>query len=260
MRNYKKEINLKAIPRGRAKDGADFVVNEFSGYWQAEVERARKANRAPNLARAIFAQYGPFLIFLGAFCFLAHYAMVTQALYLDEVIQNYNDLNAGDKSAKREIIRVCAIIIVLSVVAINSKNVFYYWTALVTIRVKICLSEMIYRKSLRLSRSGLDRTSTGQIVNFLSVDMTRLEFFFAVLPYPFVSLALVTYAVASLWKNLAHFTFYGLAFLVFVIPVQSWIGRIFSGMRLKASAFTDERIALLNELINAVRIIKLYCW
>lgn len=224
------------------------------------MERARKANRQPNLAYAIFRQYGPFLVFLGAFCFLAHYAMIAQALYLDDVIQNYNNLNDGDKSAKHEIIRVCGIIVVLSVIATNAKNVFYYFTGLVTIRLKVCLSQMIYRKSLRLSRSGFDKTSTGQIVNFLSVDMTRVEYFLAVLPYPIVSFVLMTYAVVSLWKTLSHYTLYGLLFLVFVIPVQGYIGKIFSSMRLKAAAYTDERIRLVNEFISAIKIIKLYCW
>ena len=224
------------------------------------MERAHKNRRRPNLAYAIFRQYGPFLVFLGAFCFLAHYAIIIQALYLEDVIQNYNDLNDGDKSAKQEIMKICGMIVFLSAVATNAKNVFYYWTGLVTLRVKICLSEMIYRKSLRLSQSGFGRTSTGQIVNFLSVDMPRVEFFFSVLPYPVVSFALLTYAIISLWKTLAHFTFYGLLFLVFVIPLQTWIGRIFSAMRLKAAGYTDERIALVNEFINAIKIIKLYCW
>lgn len=66
--------------------------------------------------------------------------------------------------------------------------------------------------------------------------------------------------IARLWRTLGHFTFYGLLFLVIVIPIQSYIGRMFSKMRLKAAEYTDERIRLVDEFLNAIKIIKLYCW
>ena len=115
-------------------------------------------------------------------------------------------------------------------------------------------------QALRLNRSGFAKTSTGQIINHITVDMNRIDVFWKMLPYPVVSFALMAYVVTSLWKTLAHFTFYGLAFLLVVIPIQSYIGKIFSSMRLKAAANTDERLRLVNEFLNAINIIKLYCW
>ena len=35
---------------------------------------------------------------------------------------------------------------------------------------------------------------------------------------------------------------------------------MFSKMRLKAAEYTDERIRLVDEFLNAIKIIKLYCW
>ena len=260
FRHYKKEIKLKDLPRGRAKDGADYVYNEFLKYWQAEVKRATKKGREPNLLYPIFKQYAFSLAFLTICCFLAQFATVSQALYLADIIRNFNDLNAGKADAQQEIIKICLIIVALSVVNQNFKNFYNYLSLLVSLRVRVCLSEMIYRKALRLSRNGLAQTSTGQIINFLSADLNKLDMFFNMFPYPLVGGALLVYIVASLWKTISYFTFFGLCFLLIVVPIQTVIGKIFSSMRSKATVYTDERIHLVNEFINAIKIIKLYCW
>ena len=189
-----------------------------------------------------------------------HFFGVSQSLYLADVIQAFNDLNDGKENARWAITKICIIIVILATLSKNFKNVFNYLTVLTSLRVQVCLSDMIYRKALRLNRNGFSQTSTGQIINHLTVDMNRIDLFWRRLPYPVASFALLAYVVARLWKTLGHFVFYGLLFLVVVVPIQSYIGRVFSRMRLKAAAFTDERLRLVNEFLNAINIIKLYCW
>ena len=142
----------------------------------------------------------------------------------------------------------------------NCSNVFYYHSNLMALRVRVCLSELIYRKSLRLSKSAIGQTSTGQIVNFLSADMNRIDNFFVMLPFPFVGVALLGYAIFKLWKYLSYYTFFGVVFLIVILPIQSLIGGLFSKMRLKAAEFTDERLRLIDEFMNAIKIIKFYTW
>lgn len=260
FRNYKKEIKLKDLPKGRRSDDANRVYNEFMKYWQPEVERAAKKGRDPNLLYPIFRQYAFSMIVLTVCCFLAQFATLSQALYLADLIRDFNDLNAGKSEAKQEIIKICLILVALSVIYQNFKNIYNYHSFLVALRLRVCLSEMIYRKALRLSRNGFAKTSAGQIINFLSADLNRLDFFFNMLPYPPVSLALLVYLVIRLWKSLSYFTLYGLVFLLLVVPIQTVVGKIFSSLLSKAAAYADERIRLINEFINSIKIIKLYCW
>ena len=42
---------------------------EFLGYWQAEVQRAEKGNRKPNLIYPIFRRYGLRMLFMAFCCF-----------------------------------------------------------------------------------------------------------------------------------------------------------------------------------------------
>lgn len=208
------------------------------------------------------------------------------------MINNFNALNSdllpeARWQAKKNIILVCVSILAFSIIYCLTSNVFNFFSQMISLRVRVCLSEFIYRKSLKLSQAAFAKTSTGQIVNLLSTDMTRIDWysslfilqfsksfiykishdldflrhrFFTMVPFPFVGFSLFSYAIFRLWKYLGHYTLYGVLFLAFVLPVQSAIGGLYSKMRMKAAEYTDERIRLVDEFLNAIKIIKVYCW
>ena len=63
-----------------------------------------------------------------------------------DIIQNFNDLNEGKEGARWEIAKVCITIVVLAFLCKNVKNLFNYLTLMTSLRVRVCLSEIIYRK------------------------------------------------------------------------------------------------------------------
>lgn len=191
--------------------------------------------------------------------------MIYQALFLEDLIGNFNALNAtlmpeAKWQARKNLIWACAGILLCSICYSVTSNIFNFFSCMISLRVRVCLSEFIYRKSLRLSQAAFAKTSTGQIVNLLSTDMTRIDWFFTMVPFPLVGFALFGYAIFKLWHFLGHYTLYGVLFLSVVLPVQSLIGGIYSKMRMKAAEYTDERIRLVDEFLNAIKIIKVYCW
>ena len=186
--------------------------------------------------------------------------MLQQAFSLGDLIKDFNELNEGRKGAKQKINFVCLNILILTFIIANASNSFRFWLALISLRVQVSLSQLIYRKSLKLSKSSLHKTSVGQIANLLSVDMTRINGVFFYLPMPFIGFILIFYAIFKLWPYLHHYTLYGVLFLFLVLPIQSVVGRLYAKISFEASKFTDERMRLVDEFINAIKIIKIYCW
>ena len=103
-------------------------------------------------------------------------------------------------------------------------------------------------------------TSVGQIANLLSVDMARIDWFFFILLFPFPSFILLGYTIFKLWKYLHHYTLYGVLFLFAILVFQTAIGVAMGKINEKRAKHTDERIRLVDEFINAIKIIKIYCW
>jgi len=52
----------------------------------------------------------------------------------------------------------------------------------------------------------------------------------------------------------------GMAFMLLVIPMQNYIAQQIGIIRRKMIHFTDERVKLINEMLQSIRIIKLYAW
>ena len=227
--------------------------------------------------------HGPFLVFLSFFGFLGQFAVLYQAICMRELIretnhltQLKNDLKTGNATAiekqinkdidlelasTRNLIYLrCLIMVLLQWLYANSVNIYNYHTVLIGYRLKISISSMIYRKTLKLSKSAFASTSIGQIQTLLSGDMNRLETIFYLVAYPFIGIILSVVTIYVLWPYLGWFTLVGMLVLALIIPVQSYIGKVFSYMRTKAAYCCDERMKQMNEFIPAIRVIKMYCW
>ena len=48
--------------------------------------------------------------------------------------------------------------------------------------------------------------------------------------------------------------------VVAFVPLQSWIGKQFSKLRSETAIKTDERIRIMNEIIQGIKVIKMYAW
>src|SRR5699024_7700851 len=67
-------------------------------------------------------------------------------------------------------------------------------------------------------------------------------------------------SVYFVYKYIGVASFAGIAFLIGVIPYQSFMGRCFSTVRFKIAGLTDNRLSYLNEVISAIHVVKMYCW
>lgn len=66
--------------------------------------------------------------------------------------------------------------------------------------------------------------------------------------------------VVILLVQLKQSALVGIAFLIVLSPVQTWIMKFLFGMRKKSMVFTDKRARLLQELLSGMKVVKLMAW
>ncbi len=45
-----------------------------------------------------------------------------------------------------------------------------------------------------------------------------------------------------------------------LVPFNIYFGKYIGSMKLAALVFSDERVKFLTEILNGIRVIKMYCW
>ncbi|KAB0798601.1 hypothetical protein PPYR_09594 [Photinus pyralis] len=130
----------------------------------------------------------------------------------------------------------------------------------ICMKMRVSCCSLIYRKSLRLSRNSLAHTSVGQIVNLLSNDVSKFDENFLLCPYIIIGPLQSALATYLLYRIIGYAAFAGVTFMVIFVPIQMYLSKWVSVYRLRSAQRTDERVRLMNEILNGIQLIKMYTW
>ncbi|KYN44462.1 hypothetical protein ALC56_01160 [Trachymyrmex septentrionalis] len=129
-------------------------------------------------------------------------------------------------------------------------------------KVRVACCSLIYRKTLKLTKTALGETTIGQAVNLLSNDVNRFDISIIFLHYLWLGpleTIIMTYVMYDV-IDVGVSSVIGVAFLLMFIPLQGWLGKKSSELRLKTAIRTDARVRLTNEIISGIQAIKMYTW
>jgi ATP-binding cassette subfamily C (CFTR/MRP) protein 4 len=128
------------------------------------------------------------------------------------------------------------------------------------IRIKTSCIGLCYRKSLKLRTGILNTKLNGKIVNLITNDAQHIEEMVFFLPYFIISPLQTIFVIHILIQNVDKSFLSGLFILLSLIPIQIISGKLFSNFKNKAVKETDSRISLISEIVESIKIIKMYGW
>ena len=127
-------------------------------------------------------------------------------------------------------------------------------------KVRVATCSLIYRKSLKLSSTALGNTSVGKVVNLLSNDVSRFDIVSVFIHSMWLAPLLTIIVGILLYNEVGVPGVIGMVVIAIVTPIQSYTGKLSSVFRLQTALRTDERVRLMDEIINGIQVIKLYAW
>lgn len=152
------------------------------------------------------------------------------------------------------------IMFVVSVLTALLNGQFLHKSFLVGIRIKTVLITKIYRKSLIISSAAKQNATIGEIVNLMAVDAQR---FFETIQYLHLLWAgplVIILAIYFLWQILGVAVLAGLAAMLFLLPFNAFVVSKLRSFQMVQMKIKDDRVKKMNELLNGIRVIKLYAW
>ena len=146
-----------------------------------------------------------------------------------------------------------------------ANNHYRFMTSLLSLHIKSALSSHIFDKTLTISPSILNSSSSdfsyAQIVNLMQVDLTKIAesvpYTVRALIWPFqfgvgVYLIFVTLG----WKSLIA----GLTIMIVLFVLNGLIAKKMASLQKQVMLQKDKRMKILNEWLSSMKVLKLYNW
>ncbi|XP_077258462.1 multidrug-Resistance like Protein 1 isoform X6 [Temnothorax americanus] len=130
----------------------------------------------------------------------------------------------------------------------------YFYSAL------LLLTAILQTLALRLSNAARKETTLGEIVNLMSVDAQRFMDVTAYINMIWSAPLQIALALYFLWNILGPAVFAGLAVMIILIPVNGLIANKVKTLQIRQMKCKDERVKLMNEVLNGIKVLKLYAW
>ncbi|KAG0086734.1 hypothetical protein BGZ92_007908 [Podila epicladia] len=233
------EQDLYQILEGRrAKD----LGSRIEQNWDQEKDRAGAKGQTPSLLRTLFKsfwrQYLP-----GYIC-----------LELGE-----SQLSVTPPPASYGYVIACA----MYLTALTQNVLYQRWSLgsrKTGLFIQTALIDLVFKKATTISTRSHLLYPDGSIINLMSTDISRIDN--AMIPL-LIAIASPIYVIAIiilLLRMMGPSVLLGAAILMLSNPIQGWGMAKLGPVRKLASQLTDQRIRLSTEILQGIKVIKLFAW
>uniref|UniRef100_A0A665WLN5 Multidrug resistance-associated protein 1 n=1 Tax=Echeneis naucrates TaxID=173247 RepID=A0A665WLN5_ECHNA len=127
-------------------------------------------------------------------------------------------------------------------------------------RLRTAIIGAVYRKALVISSTARRTSTVGEMVNLMSVDAQRFMDLITYINMIWSAPLQVVLALYFLWQNLGPSVLAGVAVMVLMVPVNAVIAMKTKTYQVAQMKSKDTRIKLMNEMLNGIKVLKLYAW
>ncbi len=131
---------------------------------------------------------------------------------------------------------------------------------LLGLKIKAALTAVVFRKALRLSSGARQSHSSGEIINYMSVDVQRLSDFAWYLHHCWLLPLEILMALGILYKVVGMAWIAALAAACFTLVLNTPIEKCQEKYQDKVMEAKDERMKATAEALRNMRVLKLQAW
>ncbi|XP_068651757.1 ABC transporter C family member 3-like [Aristolochia californica] len=168
-------------------------------------------------------------------------------------------LNGQQKFANEGYALVSAFFIA-KIVECLAQRLWFFRLQVVGIRVRAVLIAMIYRKGLTLSMQSRQSHTSGEIINFMTVDAERVGDFSWYMHDLWMIPLQVGLALLILYKNLGLASVAALVATILIMLANAPLGKLQENYQEKLMKSKDVRMKATSEILRNMRVLKLQAW
>lgn len=227
----------------------------LEAHWKSQMNNGSKQ---PSLLVALVKTFG--LGVLGSLIFDMAESVVSfiQPLLLRKLIQFFSLENENPLLIKG--LSIAFLMFFTNLLSTAFYNQYVIMTVEVAQGCKAALMHLIYNKAMRLAPSERNNRSTGDIINHMSVDITRIESLSSYVQTMVSAPTRLVLCLFSLYWLLGKSTFIGILTMTVMIPLNTVLVKSLRSFHKQQMLLKDKRTSFVSEILQNIKSIKLYAW
>ncbi|KAK7134168.1 hypothetical protein R3I93_017543 [Phoxinus phoxinus] len=255
----------RALSEQSVKDQATFTKADAGaetnhvggGHEEAELLlSSRKESRQPSFLRALIRAFGPYFLIGSAYKLLQDLITFVNPQLLRMLI----DFTKTEHAPLWWGYALAFLMFGTSLLQTLILHQHFQYCFVTGMRLRSAIIGAIYRKSLVITNAAKRSSTVGEVVNLMSVDAQRFMDLTTFLNMLWSAPLQIVLALFFLWQNLGPSVLAGVAVMVLLIPFNAFIAMKTRTYQVEQMKHKDDRIKLMNEILNGIKVLKLYAW
>ncbi|XP_061766165.1 canalicular multispecific organic anion transporter 1 [Nerophis ophidion] len=127
-------------------------------------------------------------------------------------------------------------------------------------QVRTAIMAAVYKKALVVSNDTRKESTVGETVNLMSADAQRFNDVINFIHLLWSCPLQIALSIVFLWQELGPSVLAGLAVMVLMGPINGLLASKARNFQIDNMKFKDKRLKIMNEILNGMKILKLYAW
>lgn len=252
--NKATKIEINEIPNPEYRFNVESKLLDLDRHWHDELKKD-----SPNFSRAL---YLTFLKEISSACVLFIIDNTTKiyySVYVGIIVNIMSSTEIAGTNKAQELLSAGIWLTLLVVISLFAKNWALFTMQSNLGRARLAICGLLYKKLNSTSLTSLHEVKLGKVINLLSNDLNEMQTLHMaphILTTPFM-IALGTY---MMWEYFSVACLVGLGGLFGVLFFQIYSSNLTENPRRENKRITDERVKLTHEIIEGIRLIKMYTW
>eukprot|EP00057_Strongylocentrotus_purpuratus_P024846 XP_011679320.1 PREDICTED: ATP-binding cassette sub-family C member 9-like [Strongylocentrotus purpuratus] len=274
---YKKIIEVEDLGSIPEIHTSTYNHERFRKVLDREKEKCRQSGKQLNIFKVMCITYGPTIAFAGLLKIIGDLLSFIGPLSISGIVNFVTNTYYLPEDAQREIVTphlvtpseffangyiLVAAVLVSSLIRHTCDQFYQYIVSVEGLHVRSAIQTMVYWKSMRMSTYAMSggMMTMGQITNHMSVDANNIMMFFQLSNEIWAVPLKIIITLVLLYRQMGYPALIASSLFFLSIPIQIKIGVTVAGIIKKVLQCADKRMKLSNELLQGIKLLKIYGW
>ncbi|KAI5428152.1 Multidrug resistance-associated protein 7 [Lathyrus oleraceus] len=249
-----KTLQDEDVPMLREEDRAESCYSMFLE--QLNKQNQKDPSSQPSVLKTMVLCHSREILISGFFALLKVLAMSSGPMLLNSFIL----VAEGYESFKYEGFVLAIALFVIKIIESLSQRQWYFRSRLIGLKVRSLLTAAVYKKQLRLSNSARLTHSSGEIMNYVTVDAYRIGEFPFWFHQTWTTSFQLCISLVILFRAVGLATIASLVVIVITVLCNTPVAKLQHKFQSKLMVAQDARLKATSEALVNMKVLKLYAW